>query len=188
MTYSPPKLTAVEDLLPKDGEGKPLPVRRKPGRPRRVVVPTVSELAVAKLVNADRERFVAEDGLVQSLDCKAPTQEILRTVLVELAAEAAAIKFEIRSAQAASRSEGQAQRHSRVIDSYSKMALTTLEMQKLGLHELDLRGQSVQRIFQAFLESVSAVADSTLQDADGFKGRIREALVGWEDRVSVGTE
>lgn len=177
-SYAPPLL-----LMPTDQEGNPLPIKRKPGRPRKQVVPSIHELEVAKLVNADRDLHVESDVLVQALETKTSTPEILRHVILELAIESAAIRHEIRSAQAASKSDGIPQKMSRRIDALSKMASVSLDSHKLGLVEANPNCEAVQRIFEFFLRTVGGVAAEVIPDAGSFMDECRRELEGWESRV-----
>ena len=180
---SPPKFATVEDLVPRDAEGNPLTIKRKPGRPRKRVVPTVHELELAALINEQRDEFVGTDRLVRAVESNIPSAEILGSIVRELAVESAALRQGIRSAQSASKSEGVAQKMSRRIDALTKIAAITLEAHKLGLVEVDLKSEGVQRVFCFFLETIGAVAHQTLPNARDLMTRFEQALDGWEERI-----
>jgi hypothetical protein len=150
-------------------------------------VPTIHELELAQLVNAERDLHVEADTLVRAVEDGTRSIDILRAIVGELALESAALKLEIRSAQSASKSDGLPQKHSRRIDALTKIAAITLEAHKLGLIELDLHADGVQRVFEFFVDTINAVANSTLQSPEAFTNAFRDALVGWEERVDLGT-
>lgn len=182
-SYSPPPVALIHDLVPKDAEGNPLPIKRKPGRPRKQITPSIHEIELAAIINRQRDAHVENDGLVRSIESKAPSIDIIRTALMELAHESAAIKYEIRSAQAASKSDGIPQKMGRRLAALSAMSTVLLESHRLKLVELDLESERVQRVFEFFVETVAGVAHQTLPNAVEFVDRCEQALDGWEDRV-----
>lgn len=182
---TPPAAITPLGLVAVGPDGQPLALRRKPGRPRKQVIPTVHEVELARAVNAEREAFVDQDGVVQAIESKTPTPDILKSLVLELAYETAAIRQEIRSAQAAAKSDGLPQKHSRRIDGLVKIAAITLEAHKIGLVEPDFRSEAAQRVYRLFMETIGDVADATLESPTAFKERCAEALSGWEDRVDA---
>lgn len=171
-------------LVAEDSAGNPTNVKRKPGRPRKIrPAPTADELQYAAEVNLLRDHHVENDHLVQALDQHAGSLEILDRCAHDLARESAILRFEIRSAQAASRSTGVEQLMNRRIDALHKLALVSMGRRKLDMIDLDPTSDSVQRVFAAFLDSITNVATQVLPDAEPFLEQCREALDGWESRL-----
>ena len=168
-------------------EAAGLPVKRKPGRPRKFQpAPTVDERQCASAENERRDAYVANDELVRCLDLKAGSSvEALRTIITELAIEAAVIGFSIQSAHSASRSDGLPQMLSRRIDALAKVASIAFEMHKLGFERFDPRCDAVQRVFALFIATLAGVASETLPNADLFMNRCGHGLAGWENRVGT---
>jgi len=159
-------------------------VRRRPGRPLKIrAAVTLDQVQLAKAESVACEEFVCNDPLVRSLEAKASSTALLRRLVLDLATEAAAIRFEVASAQALAKSDGIPQSRSRVLDAYAKIGAIVLQSQKLGLVEIDLRSEPVQRVFGLFLSTLEEVARETLTDYDSFMTECRHALDGWETRV-----
>ena len=169
----------------RDADGNLLPLKRKPGRPRRIrPAPTADERAYIQQVNAARDDFVEADDLVRALDGKAATTLVLDQCTQELAVESAALAFEVRSANAAGRTDRIDQIRSKRIDCLHKLALIELTRRKLGLVDLDPSSEPVRRVLDFFLLTIDEAADATLTTPQVFKSRCRAAFEGWAARFT----
>jgi hypothetical protein len=167
-------------LVSHDRDGGALVVKRRPGRPRKVVAaPTGDQEAYLIAVNRLRDEHVARDAVVRVLNEGQSPKDVLKEIKQALAIEGASIGWELRRSKATGAPSEQLS--SRRIDAMHKIALVELASYKLGVVELDARSSAVQLVLGLFLQVVEAVAREALPDSDAFLARYRQALQGWED-------
>jgi hypothetical protein len=161
-----------------DGDGRVLRIRRRPGRPRRAVVPPDhDELDYLDTINRLRDEHVTADPLVRVLRDQRPVGDVLREIKIGLAREAASIAWEIRHAR--QRGTTADQLASRRIDAVHKLGLVLLGERRLGITpDLDSDDPRMVKLAEMFVESVATVAIETLpaQMADALIRRLRGAL------------
>lgn len=137
-----------------------LKVRRKPGRPRKLVPPPAfDELELAKAELQAIQAYVDSDEFAQrsaetSYD---NSSDGLWRIVRELAIESANLKFDVFTSQAAGR-DAIPKLLSRRIEALMKIAAIVIEMRKLGLDHLDSRSIQVRRVHALFMQIVANVA------------------------------
>lgn len=161
-------------------------VIRRTGRPKKVYNrPTIDERVYAEQLVAIAERFVATDALVQSATKEHARDdlEVIDEAMLQLAREAASLKFEELKLLGEARDFSQAS--SRRTDALSQIARLVIERERLALDKtLDPRNPEVQKVVSSFLDAMRECADETLgPDAERFLANFRKRLEGWEDRV-----
>ena len=141
-------------------DGTALLVKRRPGRPRKVVpTPVLSgdEFKYLEAVGRARNLHSAASPLLRS---KKP-EELLQYVLAGLAEESASLRWEIEQGLALGRSVEQTM--SRRIDCLHKMALTILGMKRLSLGaEMTCGDPRMAIVVNFFLTTVGHVFEGTL--------------------------
>lgn len=168
--------------VPSDGFTK---VRRLGGRPRKIErAPDADQQQYADAMNALRDAFEHDDPLVQALDRGEPCAEVIETVKLQVAREAASIAFEKQ--RAAARGADIGQLAVRRIDALQKLAALELARMKLGLEPaIDVRSPRVQQAVAFLVAEVERVAREVLGDetATAFIGDLRGRTLGWEAAV-----
>jgi hypothetical protein len=168
--------------VPSDGSTK---VRRLGGRPRKIErAPDHDQEEYADRLNAIRETFEHDDPLVQALDRGESCAEIIETVKLQVAREAASISFDKQKAAARGGDIGQLA--VRRIDALAKLAALELARMKLGLEPvIDVRSPRVQQAVGFLLDEVERVAREVLDDtsASKFVSDVRSRTSGWESVV-----
>lgn len=165
-------------------EADGLKVRRKPGRPRKLVSPpALDEIELARKELRAVQAYVDADEFVQwSAENYSYYNDGngLWRIVRELAIESANLKFDVYAAQSAGR-DGIPKLISRRIEALAKIAAILIDMKKIGLDHLDSRSIQVRRVHELFMAIVAKVARATLADADSFTERLAEELSGWEE-------
>ena len=181
------KLAQILNLVPSyavlsDGFMK---VRRLGGRPKKIErAPDADQQTYADEINALREAFEADDALVQALGRGEPCAEVIETVKLQVAHEAASIAFEKQ--RAAARGGDIGQLAVRRIDALAKLAALELARMKLGLEPvIDVRSPRVQQAVAFLLDEVERVAREVLdgESASKFVSDVRGRTSGWESVV-----
>jgi hypothetical protein len=166
----------------RDAAGNELVIKRRPGRPRKVMpAPTAVEADYVRAVNEARDRHVDGDALVGALRGRADVDHILREIVLGLASESASISWETRQGRAAG--QDTAQLSSRRIDALSKIGLVELARMKLRLGvDLAPSDPRTTRIVNFFVASVQGVLDETLPKAQAaaLLGQIEGELHAWQ--------
>jgi len=156
--------------------------KRKPGRPRVVrPAPTADEYQYHQEQSAARESLIDEDDLLRALEDRADAGEVVHQIVVRLAQETAALRWERQQA------EGDgfviAEKISaRRIDGLSKLAGVVVEARKLGVvGEADPRSPPFQKVEQLWMTSISDCAKETLpsETATVFLDRLMAAMASW---------
>jgi len=142
--------------------------------------PTKEELAIAQ---AERESFIENDRVVttsRGLDSLAT----LRAIKASIARETAELAYQRQQYAAAGRDIGQVA--SRRIDALKKIADIELEMRKIGVDQVDVYSDKMQRIFKFWTELLLEAMEATLQDQekDLLINKLTTVMEGWEDRAS----
>jgi len=169
-------------LIGHDDEGRPRPVRRRPGRPRVVrPKPESDENLWLEARSKRRADHVERDRLVGIVRDEAPSVDVLQEIKHALAVETAAIRWEIEHG----RSEGRAyeQMISRRIDGLTKLAAIELGLRRLGVTTCDPHSARMQSVFRLFVETLADVATQVLDDPKSFVETCKVRFDGWEDLV-----
>jgi|HubBroStandDraft_1064217.scaffolds.fasta_scaffold292283_2 hypothetical protein len=178
----PPPTTAVPlalHLAPRTADGTSLTVKRRPGRPRVVrPAPDADAGAYNEAVCRARAEAVADDAVVRAVESKR-SDGVLPEVLVALAREAAALRWEREQGQQNGRDV--AQIGSRRIDALHKAALVLLGQRRLGIDTVNPRGEKMKRIVDLFLSNVGDGLQATLPraQADELLSQVRDRLRAW---------
>lgn len=171
---------------PVSAEGKPVHVRRRPGRPRKVEkAPSATDLAYHAEVMALRERHVASDPVVGAVTTGTDPRDVLNLLKVEIAREAASLHFERLEVEKRGRDTGQVS--TRRIEALKKIAEIELRLKELYPSALDLRGEAVQTVFRLWVERMTSVAEEVLapESLAMFFNRFATAMVDWESEAEA---
>ena len=161
---------------------------RRTGRPKKVFNrPTLDEREYAQQLVRIAERFVLVDPLVQvtSKEVARDDPEVIDEALLQLAQEAASLKFEALKLLGEGRDFGQVS--SRRIDALSRIASLALEREKAGVDQkFDPQNPKVQKVVAAFFDQLAECARETLGPAaERFLARFDEKVAGWEARLDL---
>lgn len=186
--FSPPAAVLPEPLhLARDSDGNLLPAKRKRGRPRKIrppIDPSADERKYIKASNKAREHYVEIDLLVRAIENGGAGATVLNQALVELAIEAAAIRYEVALDNQAGREHRVDRKRGRRIDALSKMTSILMGSAKLGLIDASVNSEASERIYSLFVATLQRVAEETLAgDAGRFLDACKAALADWESRV-----
>jgi hypothetical protein len=155
-----------------DAAGKELVVKRRPGRPRKVMpAPSAIETDYISEVNEAREHHISSDAIVDAIDEREGADQVLLRIIEALATETASLAFEIRQGRKAGKDTSQLS--SRRIDGLSKIALIELGRKKLCMgDELARSDNRMSIIINFFLATVTGVLVETLPVPLGARVRI----------------
>jgi hypothetical protein len=165
-------------LLPKTKTGRPI------GRPRKInPAPTSNDLNYHAEMAEARQRFIAEDPVVKTLSGKPDSANLLSSLRMEIAKEAAALHFQ--RIESEKHGKDTAQTSTRRIDALTRIAHIELEIKKLAPDTLDVRSEKFQKVFSMFIEMMRESAKETLapEAIDMFFNRFGSRLDGWEDKA-----
>lgn len=178
------KLTLLPvHAAPNTVSGRAIATPRKPGRPRKVERrPDVGDLEYHAQLAEEREAFIESDPLVKATESRADTTEMLHTVKLEVAKEAAALHFQRIENEKYGRDCAQVS--SRRIEALKKIADIELDVRKLGAEKIDLKSEKMQRVFSYFIQQIKEVAADSLEpeEVDLLFNRLGTALDGWEEK------
>ena len=142
--------------------------RRKPGRPRVVrPAPDHDEYEYVQAQREARTKLIEGDSLLRSLERQGTTDTVIHEVVVRLAEETAALRWDREQA------EGDGflvadKIASRRIDGLSKLATTVLEAKKQGIYgDFDLRGPQFQRVERAWIDMIAEALRETAPTETG---------------------
>lgn len=159
-------------------------VKRGPGRPKKVTPkPTVDDLTYHAETAKQRQVFIDTDPLVKTAMSRAESIDTLQQVKEQLAREAASLQFAKTEEDKYGRDTSQMS--SRRIAALREIASVELEIKKLGVTMIDLKGERFQKIFKFFLETVreSALATLSSEQIDLLFNRLGTKLEGWEEKA-----
>lgn len=159
-------------------------IKRGPGRPKKVgAKPTVDDLVYHAEMAEQRARFVESDPLVKTAVSRQEAIDTLQQVKEQVAREAASLQFAKNEEEKYGRDTSQMS--SRRIAALREIANIELEIKKLGVTMIDLKGERFQKIFRFFLETVRESASGTLspEQVDLLFNRLGTKLEGWEEKA-----
>jgi hypothetical protein len=165
-------------LLPKTKTGRPV------GRPRKInPAPSSNDLNYHAEMAEARQRFIAEDPVVKTLSGKPDSANLLSSLRMEIAKEAAALHFQ--RIESEKHGKDTAQTSTRRIDALTRIAHIELEIKKLAPDTLDVRSEKFQKVFSMFIEMMRESAKETLapEAIDMFFNRFGGMMDGWEDKA-----
>jgi len=145
--------------------------------------PTQDDLEYYEALQEERERFVADDPVVQNSSGRDPIS-LLSALKKEVARETASLAYQRvvneRMGRDTSALSG------RRIDALKKIADIELEMHKIGFEQVDLYSEKLQRVFQLWTEIVKVAAVATLspEQLDLFFNRLTTEMDGWEEKAA----
>jgi len=159
--------------------------RRKRGRPRVVrPAPDHDEFEYLQAQGEARQRLIEGDSLLQALQRRADSANVIHQAVVGLAEEAACLRFDRERAEA----EGLATAEtisSRRVDALGKLATTITQGKRLGVYgDMDLKGAQFARVEQAWLDMLRDVAREVLPTETGalVLDRLINAMASWRIR------
>jgi hypothetical protein len=148
----PDEVDVVGDIISLSGDGSPVVMRGKPGRPTKTnLKPVTPEIAV---VSQAREELINTSPLVREATKNSSGDPILDELVKGLVEEATAIEFERCEAQRHGRSEDVtafATRRARVLKSASDLILKRKALEKGGVVDLD--SPAFQALFSLLLST-----------------------------------
>jgi hypothetical protein len=159
-------------------------IKRGPGRPKKInPKPTVDDLTYHAETAKQRQAFIDTDPLVQTAISRTEAIDTLQRVKEQVAREAASLQFAKIEEEKYGRDTSQMS--SRRIAALREIASIELEIKKLGVTMIDLKGERFQKIFQFFLETVHEAAAATLtpEQVDLLLNRLGTKLEGWEEKA-----
>lgn len=162
-----------------------LKVKRGPGRPRKVErAPTTSDLEYHALMAEERQKFISSDDLVQTIEGRGDSLNILHLIKKEVAREAASLHFERIETEKRGRDTGQVS--TRRIEALKKIADIELKIKEIDSESVNLSSERMQKVFALWIETMREVAQETLPQEvmDLFFNRFATAMEGWEERAT----
>lgn len=159
-----------------------IPSRR--GRPKVVQKkPTSDDLLYHAEMMRRKTAYIEVDPVVSASRQRVEAIETLQRVKEELAKETAILQFSRIEEEKYGRDT--TQMSSRRVAALREVAHIELEIRKLGVTMIDLKGERFQRIFQFFLECVREAASevSSPEQMDLLFNRLETKLDGWEDKA-----
>lgn len=156
-----------------------LPVKRRPGRPRKVeLAPAPDEAAYHALMVEERELQLRTDSVVAASD--GTPEEVLVALRTAAAREAAGLLFERRRLEA--RGSDVAQICSRRVEALTAVARLTLELARVRAGTFDPYSRDMQLIYNFFLDTVRESTTAVLppDTAAALVEAFETRLAGWE--------
>ena len=166
-------------LLPRTSTG------RANGRPRKInPKPTANDLEYHAAIADEKKKFITDDPVVRALIGKPDSAQLLSSLRLEIAKEAAALHFTRMEAEKYGKDT--AQTSTRRIDALTRIAHIELEIRKLAPDTLDVRGEKFQKVFAMFIQYLKETAQETLtpEAIDMFFNRFTSKMDGWEDKAA----
>jgi hypothetical protein len=180
MTNSPSP-HAIVTIPPADPQEEVV-ARRKPGRPRVVrPAPDHDEYEYTKAQREARRKLVESDTLLRALETRADATEVVQQVVVRLAEETAALRYDREQAEADGFVVAE-KISARRIDGLSKLATAVLEAKKQGIYgDMDLRGPHFQKVERFFLDTIAEALRETAPSETGklVIDRLVAAMAAW---------
>ena len=131
-----------------------------------------------------RDEFVASSDLVKAVEQRKDAADMLHNIKMELAKEAARLKF----MQSESESRGDTDTSAislRRIKTLREIVNIEASISRMGVNSIDLKGEKFQKIFVFFLQCIREAAVEILdpEQVDLLFNRIETRLEGWEERA-----
>lgn len=169
-------LHAIPGIEAKRGRGRPRTVHPKP---------VVSDLAYHAEVAERRAKFIDIDAVVKAATSRQDAAEMLQRIKEETAREAASLHFNRVEAEKYGKDTTQISRNR--IAALREIAALELEIKKMGVTVIDLKGERFQKIFALFMETIKEAAMETMtpEAADLFFNRLEASMDGWEEKAQV---
>lgn len=161
-----------------------LKVKRGRGRPRKVErMPTTSDLEYHALIMVEKQGFIASDSLVKAVERKAPPEENLQRIKLEIARESAAMHFQRIELEKYGKDTSAIS--SRRIDALERIAKLELKIKEADKDSLSLGSEKMQKIFMLWVETMREIAEQILppETMDLFFNRFATAMEGWEEKA-----
>jgi hypothetical protein len=158
------------------------PVKRKPGRPKKVVEkPSHDELEYHAEMMRERERFIADDGVVKALREDLTAEGKLKVIQERLAAEASALEFQRNELDKLGKDTSQVS--TRRINALKEIANVELELRKLSTELPDFKSEAFQKVFRLWVQMTSEVAQELLTEEqfDLFVNQLSTKMETWEE-------
>jgi hypothetical protein len=166
-------------LAPKTKTGRPV------GRPRKIdPKPTLTDLEYHAQMSEAKAEFIEVDAVVKNLSGKTDSAQLLATLRMEIAREAAALAFQRIENEKLGKDTSQ--NSTRRIDALTRIAHIELEIRKLAPDAIDVHGEKFTKIFNMFIQCMRQCAEETLpsETIDLFFNRFATMMDGWEDRAA----
>lgn len=159
-------------------------LKRGRGRPKKInPKPTTQDLLYHAEMIRQKTAFIDADPLVQSTRNRQEALEVLHRVKEEVAREAAALHFD--RIEEEKYGKDTSQMSSRRIAALREIASLELEIKKLGVTMIDLKGERFQKIFLFLLQTIREAAEEILppEQLNVLFNRLETSLDGWEERA-----
>jgi len=158
----PPSPTPLPlHLLAADDPETGVVIRRRPGRPKKVVVaPTVDQLAYDEQVAELRRRHLQGDPLLAALTDGQPGAEVIHETMVGIARESAALRVDRERAEREGRDI--ALIATRRIEALGRLASIVLGLKKLGVDEFLASPGMIRKIVEVWLREVAEIVHETV--------------------------
>jgi len=173
-------VAAVVPLHAATGNG----IKRGRGRPKRInPKPTTDDLLYHAEMARQKAAFIEADPLVQATKSRQEALDTLQRVKEEVAREAAALHF--MRIEEEKYGKDTSQMSSRRISALNDVAKIELEIKKLGVTMIDLKGERFQKIFVYLIQTLRETAAEVLssEQVNVLFNRLESALDGWEERA-----
>lgn len=171
--------------MPNQDENPPVQVEGKP-LPRSIVPigQRFSANAGSAVIKRKTQR-VNTDPLVKAFQDKRDTPEIVDSLLLELAKEAAALSFAIEELDQSARDSSRLTIARTGI--LAKMAAVSMDRGKLGVEVINPRSPKVQAMFGLWIDAMKKVAAEVLprEHADLFFTKLTASLSKWEEQAEA---
>jgi hypothetical protein len=159
-------------------------LKRGRGRPKKInPKPTTQDLLYHAEMMRQKAAFIDADPLVQSTRSRQEAIEVLQRVKEEVAREAASLHF--TRIEEEKYGKDTSQMSSRRIGALREVASIELEIKKLGVASIDLKGERFQKVFKYLIDCIREAVEevSTPEQLDLIFNRLETKLEGWEDRA-----
>jgi hypothetical protein len=150
-------------------------------------MPTVSDLEYQASMSIEKEKTMATDLVVRAAEGKTDSLDFLQIIKTEIAREAASLYCQ--RIENEKYGKDTAMVSSRRIEALSKIAAIELEIRKLGVGIIDLKGEQFQKVFKHWIVTLqeSAAAVLTPEQVDMLFNKLESSLEGWEERATEDT-
>lgn len=157
-----PSCQAIAAIAPA-APGKEVVSRRKPGRPKVVrPAPDHDEYEYVQTQREARKQLIQSDTLLHALETRADAIDVVHEVVVRLAEETAALRYDREQAEADGFVVAE-KIAARRIDGLSKLAGVVTEARRLGVvGEADPRSPQFKRVERYFVETIAEALRETV--------------------------
>jgi hypothetical protein len=185
-----PSSQAIAAIAPA-APGKEVVSRRKPGRPRVVRrAPDHDEFRYIQAQREARRKLIENDTLLHALETRADATDVVREVVVRLAEETAALRYDREQAEADGFVVAE-KISARRIDGLSKLAGVVTEARRLGvLGEVDPRSHQFRKVERFFVDTIAEALRETVPSETGklVIDRLMAAMSKWRESVESAGE